>query len=178
MPIRINLLAEQQEAEEARRRDPVKRGLWVGCSVVALTVLFSISLQFRLNSARTSLAVDLDRLESMEPEAKEVRGEWQRIAEIEKRSENLLRYSTNRFFWAMALDSLQRLKVDAVRIVAIASAQSYSTNVEARFRTNIVFPRPPTQSKWHFCSTIPQTDVLSLVGDKPRKSPTEAGCDQ
>jgi CubicO group peptidase (beta-lactamase class C family) len=68
MSIRINLLAEQQEAEEARRRDPVKRGLWVGVSVIALTVLFSISLQFRLNSARATLAFDHTRLESLEPE--------------------------------------------------------------------------------------------------------------
>src|SRR5262245_2570731 len=130
MPIRINLLAEQQEAEEARRRDPVKRGLWVGISVIALTVLFSISLQFRLNSARVTLVADHARLENIEPEAKEARADWQKIAEIEKRLENLQRYATNRFYWAVALDALQRLKVDAVRIVSIDSAQSYTTNSE------------------------------------------------
>ena len=30
MPIRLNLLAEAQEAEEMRRQDPVKRALLVG----------------------------------------------------------------------------------------------------------------------------------------------------
>ncbi|MCI0536970.1 MAG: hypothetical protein L0Z50_17280, partial [Verrucomicrobiales bacterium] len=165
MPIRINLLAEQQEAEEARRRDPVKRGLWVGFSVIGIAVLFSISLQFRLNSARASLLSDQARLESIGPEAKGVRAEWQKIAEIEERSENLLRYATNRYYWAAALDALQRLKVDAVRVVAIDSTQSYTTNGESRFRTNILFPRP-SRSKWRFWSATPQTDILSVVSNQ------------
>ena len=29
MPIRLNLLAEAQAAEDLRRRDPVKRALWL-----------------------------------------------------------------------------------------------------------------------------------------------------
>jgi hypothetical protein len=165
MPIRINLLAEQQEAEEARRRDPVKRGVWVGASIIALAALFSVSLQFRLNSARNTLVANQARLDSIEPESKEVRADWQRIAEIEKRSEHLLRYSTNRFYWALALDALQRVKVDSIRIVSIESIQSYATNSETHFRTNIVFPRPP-KSKWRFWSSLPQTDVLSLLSNQ------------
>ena len=38
MPIRINLLAEAQAAEEMRRRDPVKRALW-GASIVVVGVI-------------------------------------------------------------------------------------------------------------------------------------------
>ena len=56
MPIRINLLAEQLEAEEARRRDPIKRALWMGGSFFVTLVLFSASLQYRLSSARNELA--------------------------------------------------------------------------------------------------------------------------
>jgi hypothetical protein len=162
MPVRINLLAEQQEAEEARRRDPVKRGIWMGASVVGLTILFSVSLQFRLNSARSTLLSNQARLEGLASGAKAVRADWQRIAEIEKRSENLLRYATNRFYWAPALDALQRLKVDSVRIVSIDSEQSYSTNAESRFKTNIIFPRL-SPSKWRFWSSVPQTNVLLAV---------------
>lgn len=161
--IRINLLAEEQEAEEARRRDPVKRGLWVGASIIVFTVIFSVSLQFRLNSARATLASDHARLEAIESETKEVRADSQRIVEIEKRSENIQRYATNRFYWAAALDALQRLKVDGVRVVAIDSAQTYTTNSETRFRTNIVFPRP-AHSKWRFWSSAPPTNILSALG--------------
>jgi hypothetical protein len=165
MPVRINLLAEQQEAEEARRRDPVKRGIWMGASIIGLMILFSVSLQLRLNSARVTLLANQSRLESLAPEAKAVRADWQSIAEIEKRSENLLRYATNRFYWAAAFDALQRLKVDGVRIVTIDSEQSYATNAESRFRTNIIFPRP-SRSKWRFWSSVPQTNVLGAVSNQ------------
>src|ERR1044071_6119412 len=79
----------------SRRRDPVKRGVWVGALVIALAFLFSLSLPVRLNSARATLVADHARLESIEPEAKEVRADWQRITDIEKRTENLVRYATN-----------------------------------------------------------------------------------
>ena len=36
MPIRLNLLAEAQAAEEARRRDPVKRAIWLAALIIAL----------------------------------------------------------------------------------------------------------------------------------------------
>src|SRR5438477_13066935 len=104
MPIRINLLAEQQEAEEARRRDPVKRAIWAGGSLIVLTIVFSASLQMRLSSARAELTTYQTKVQTVESEAREVRSDWQKIAEIEKRSENLLRYATNRFYWATALD--------------------------------------------------------------------------
>ena len=39
MPIRINLLAEAQAAEEMRRKDPVKRAVWIGGFVIFLVLL-------------------------------------------------------------------------------------------------------------------------------------------
>ncbi len=44
MAIRINLLAEAQEAEELRRRDPVKRALWGAGFLVFLVWLWTGSL--------------------------------------------------------------------------------------------------------------------------------------
>src|ERR1039458_3053230 len=45
MPIRINLLAEAKAAEELRRHDPVKRVIFGGALAVALTLVWSSSLQ-------------------------------------------------------------------------------------------------------------------------------------
>ena len=45
MPIRINLLAEAKAAEELRRHDPVKRVIFVGALAVAVTLVWSSSLQ-------------------------------------------------------------------------------------------------------------------------------------
>jgi len=49
MPIHINLLAEAQAAEELRRRDPVKRGIFLGASLVVLMLVWSGMIQ--INSA-------------------------------------------------------------------------------------------------------------------------------
>src|SRR5512133_552686 len=76
MPIRINLLAEQQAAEEARRRDPVKRALWVGGGLVALMVVWIVLLQLRLASAKAELNRYESKLQTVEEDSKEIRADW------------------------------------------------------------------------------------------------------
>src|SRR5690348_13753192 len=109
MPIRINLLAEQQAAEEARRRDPVKRALWVGGGLVTLTIFWIVLLQMRLASARAELSRYEAKLQAVEENSKEARLQWASASQIETRIANLQRYSTNRFFSATLLDALQQL---------------------------------------------------------------------
>jgi hypothetical protein len=53
MPIRLNLLAEAQAAEDFRRRDPVKRGIGLAALLVALMLVFSSFLQLRATLANT-----------------------------------------------------------------------------------------------------------------------------
>lgn len=54
MPIRINLLAEAQAAEEMRRKDPVKRSIWIGGFIVFLTLLAALTLQLKISRVRSS----------------------------------------------------------------------------------------------------------------------------
>jgi len=56
MPIRINLLAEAQAAEEMRRKDPVKRAIWIGGFVVFLTLLAALTLQLKISRIRSDIA--------------------------------------------------------------------------------------------------------------------------
>ena len=56
MPIRINLLAEAQIAEDLRRRDPVKRAIFVGALLVVLALVWSSSLQLEVVFAKNDLA--------------------------------------------------------------------------------------------------------------------------
>ena len=60
MPIRLNLLAEAQAAEELRRRDPVKRALWLSVLVIAGMLAWSSFLQLRTTLANS----DLTRMEA------------------------------------------------------------------------------------------------------------------
>ena len=47
MPIRLNLLAEAQAAEETRRRDPVKRAMWISALIIVAILVWSSSLQLQ-----------------------------------------------------------------------------------------------------------------------------------
>lgn len=162
MPIRINLLAEQQEAEEARRRDPIKRAIFIACAIVAGTILLIISFQFQVASTRSELEAVQLQLQETDTSAKEVRTDWQRINDANNRTDSLIRYATNRFFWAPAMDALQRTVVDGVRIMAIDGSQAYRTNSETRFKTNIVFQRP-VHSRWQFWSKPAEPDAGALL---------------
>lgn len=166
MPIRINLLAEQQAAEEARRRDPVKRALWAGGALAGLMVLWIVSLQLKVVSAKAELNRCASQLQSVEENSKEVLHDWAAVSQLDNRLENLRRYSTNRFFCATALDAIQQLAMDDVRIVHLQSVHSYSTNAASTFKTNLVFP-VQSRKAWQFWkSRQPQPSILGLVSNQ------------
>jgi len=56
MPIRINLLAEAQALEDLRRRDPVKRAIWVGILLVLGMLAFGSSLWVKALVGKGELA--------------------------------------------------------------------------------------------------------------------------
>jgi hypothetical protein len=166
MPIRINFLAEQLAAEEARRRDPVKRALWAGGALVAVMILWSVSLQLRLVTARAGLSRYETKLAAMEADSKEARLDWAAAGELEKRLAHLQRYSTNRFFSATVLDALQQVVLDDVRVVQLQSAHTYSTNAQLTWKTNLVFPIASRKSWQFWRSSPPQTNVLMLLSNE------------
>jgi hypothetical protein len=166
MPIQINLLAEQQAAEEARRRDPVKRALWVGGSLVGLMVLWIVLLQIALGRAGSVLSRYETQLQASDENSKEARARWAESNEIESRLASLQRYTTNRFFYALLLDAMQQIMVSDVRVVQLQTAHSYTTNAEATFKTNFVFPLAMSKSWLFWRSQHSTTDVLSLVSNR------------
>jgi hypothetical protein len=167
MPIRINFLAEQLEAEEARRRDPVKRAFWVGGALVGVMLLWIASLQVRVVSAKGELSRYEAKLASVEENSKEARMSWAATGELENRLANLQRYSTNRFFCAAFLDALQQVVLDDVRVIQLQSAHSYATNPPSSFKTNLVFP-VPTRPRWYsfWRSAVAQTNVQTLLSNQ------------
>src|SRR5262249_22965872 len=130
MPICINLLAEQQAAEEARRKDSDKRAIWLGSALVGLMLLWIVSLSLRVASGTTELGRYEAKLQAVEENSKEVLMNWATSGQLEARLANLQRYSTNRFFCASVLDALQQVVVDDIRVIHLQSAHSYSTNAE------------------------------------------------
>jgi hypothetical protein len=124
MPIRINLLAEAQTAADQRRKDPVKRGIWIASFLVLVVILFIAKLQLDIlfeNGELTKATADWN---AMTAKYNVVTGEQSQIGDVNHKLDKLAMLSTNRFLWAPALDTLQHTMVDQVQVTRIAAQQS------------------------------------------------------
>ena len=108
MPIRINLLAEAHAAEEMRRRDPVKRGIYAGAFLVACVVIWALTLQVKIVAAN-------HELKTLETQWKAIYKDYQvavdkrrRSLEVEQKLGALQALHTNRFLWGNALNAFQQ----------------------------------------------------------------------
>src|SRR3954451_16467496 len=116
MPIRINLLAEAQAAEDLRRRDPVKRGIWIGGFFVCVVLLWCGKLQidiWREGLNRAHLERDWTIKES---KFKVLLATQERADRLDALMGGLDRYSTNRFLWANALNAIQHSTIQDIQL--------------------------------------------------------------
>ncbi len=126
MPIRINLLADAQAAEEMRRKDPVKRAIWIGAFVVFAVLVWAGTLQLKIMAARSDITSLQVSWTSIESKVKQVREHRARTREIEGRLSALDQFTTNRTLWANAFNALQFTLVDNVRIVRLKTEQTFA----------------------------------------------------
>lgn len=152
MPIRINLLAEQQAAEEARRKDPIKRAIMISSVAVALMLFWVLTLHLETRGRRSELT-ELDAsFRSVDEKAKKARSIQAEAGDLERRIASLEKYSTNRVLWASVLDALQKITLDDIRVKSITTGQRYTTNASVTFFTtniNVAFtPPPPSWKFW------------------------------
>jgi hypothetical protein len=155
MPIRINLLAEAQSAEEMRRKDPVKRSIWIGSFVVFVVLLVSATLQFKIIAARsevTSLGVSW---KTIEKQVQEVNDHRNSTRELERKLSALEQFTTNRMLWANALNAFQHTGMDGVQIVRIRTEQVFTLN-DAVARPGETVPTKP--------ATVTEKIVVHLMG--------------
>ncbi len=126
MPIRINLLAEQQEADG--RRDPVKRATWVGGFLVGVLAVWSGYLQVKLMAATSEVNRYESEWKKLESDYKKVSANMEAAAEAERKWAALQALATNRFLWANPLNALQfvMVTVDEVQITALRTSQTYT----------------------------------------------------
>jgi hypothetical protein len=132
MPIRINLLAEAQAAAEMRRKDPVKRGIWIGSFLVFVVVLWIAKLQLDISFEKHNYNnIDAD-WKSKSTKYASVTNAQARTAEIDQKLKALDYLSTNRFLWAPVLNALQKTMVDNVQVTRLTGLQVY-TKEEGHF---------------------------------------------
>lgn len=108
MPIKLNLLAEAQAAEELRRKDPVKRAIWVGSFVVFAMLLWSAVLYWQSSAATAEQKRYEEEWKSLEAKFNALTADRKLTADLNKKIESLERYRTNRFLWGSTLNAVQQ----------------------------------------------------------------------
>jgi len=129
MPIRINLLAEAQAAEEQRRRDPVKRATLAAGVLITGVAIWSGWLQYKLIRAKQNFG-------GLQAKWKLIEKDYQAAVEVKRQSLDaaeklaaLQQMTTNRFLWGNALNALQQSfnGVEHVQVTRLKTEQSYTT---------------------------------------------------
>lgn len=171
MPIRLNLLAEAQAAEEQRRRDPVKRAIWIAGLLVCLMLAWSSSLQLRAVMAKK----DLGRVEAKVNEHTnafhQVQTNGKNLKDAKFKLEQLDLLAQNRFLNGNLLNALQQTTVDDVQLVHFRIDQSYVFTEGTKPRTNetrVIPGKPATWTEKSFI-TLDGSDTSANPGDLHNK---------
>jgi hypothetical protein len=124
MPIHINLLAEAQAAEELRRRDPVKRAIFIGISLIAVALMWSGMVEVNAMMAREHLYGVQMEIDSKTNAYQHVVADQNKIATIQKKLAALQKLQAARFLQGNLLDALQHATVDGVQLTRLRVDQA------------------------------------------------------
>ena len=171
MPIRLNLLAEAQALEDGRRRDPIKRVLWLAALLVVLLLVWASSLQLRVIIANKDLNQVQAVINSKATEYKQVLENRKRIAETNDKLTALHALSTNRFLNGTLLHALQQTTVDDIQLVHLKVDQTYFLTEEIKGHTNgnKVLPGTPATVTEKITLSLDGTDTSASPGDQVTK---------
>ncbi|HOW64987.1 MAG TPA: hypothetical protein P5186_08595 [Candidatus Paceibacterota bacterium] len=126
MAIVINLLAEQQLAEEMRLRDPARRTL-IGAGYVVAAVLVGCLFLWLKNWVAAEELMGLEmRWQSLQNDNKQVMDNLKQASQLEQQLAALDGLSTNRFLWAPVLNALQYCLVDGIEVSRIRTKQAFT----------------------------------------------------
>ena len=137
MPIRLNLLAEAQAAEDLRRRDPIKRVVFGGVLVVALVFVWWSWLQLRVMVAKSNLSQIEAQIQSHTNTYQVVLVNEKKITEAKENLAALQKLTHNRFLQGNLLDALQSATVPGVQLVRLRVDQTYQANQGTEVQTNV-----------------------------------------
>ena len=168
MPIRLNLLAEAQAAEELRRRDPLKRALWGAALSISLMLVWSSSLFLKGVLANSELSRIQGQMSARTNQYQQVLNNQKKIEEIRMKVGALYQLATNRFLTATLLNAVQQTMVDDVQLIHLKAEQSYTLIEATKTRTNEnkIFPARPASTTEKVLLTLDGNDSSANPGDQ------------
>src|SRR3954452_24591880 len=125
MPIRLNLLAEAQAIEEMRRKDPVKRAIWVAVLIVSAMLVWSSSVQVKAMMAKSDLGREEADMKACTNAFQVVLENQRKLAEFKHKMDALHQFSNCRFLQASVMNALQQASVDDVQLSKLRVEQAY-----------------------------------------------------
>jgi hypothetical protein len=168
MPIRINLLAEAQAAEELRRKDPAKRAIWVAALLIAGILGWSSVLWTKAWAAGSTLNNLVGSTKAHSKDYDTAKDNQQKLWAAQAKLAALGNFTSNRFLQADVLDTLLHLPPDVIGSVQVV-----------RLRTEQYFDvtRPTPASKSEGGAVIPgkpgsAAEKITLYIDAKDSSPS------
>src|SRR5687767_11867634 len=169
MPIRINLLAEAHAAEELRRKDPVKRGIYGGVFIVSCVLIWALTLQLKIIAARHELGTLETQWKAIYKDYQVAVDKRRRSLEVEGKLAALQALNTNRFLWGSALNAFQQTLngVDEVQVIRFKTEQGYHFQEEIKPRTNStsIIPGKPASATEKVTITVEALDFSAPAGN-------------
>ncbi len=148
MYIHLNLLAEAQAAEELRRRDPVKRALWLAGVLASVMLLWAGWLQARTLMARSALGKVEKDISARTDGFQEVLEFQNKSGDVEMKLTRLHQLATNRFLNGNLLNALQQTIVENVQLLRVKVDQNYVITEATKSKTldsgRVVAAKPAT----------------------------------
>jgi len=172
MPIRINLLAEAQALEELRRKDPVKRAIWVGVGLIFVMLAWSASLQLKAMLAKGELNRVSSQLAARTNEFSQILANQSKLMLVNRKLASLQQLATNRLLHGTLLSSLQQTTIDDVQLVRLRTEESYAFNEESKPKTNAndrIIPGKPASVTDKVVVTLDARDSGLSPGDQVNK---------
>jgi hypothetical protein len=172
MAIRINLLAEEQALEEQRRRDPVKRSLWVGLVLVSLMLAWASSLQLKSMLARRELSRLENQIGAHTNAYQVVMANKKKLADVRHKLDGLQDLADRRFLNGTVLNALQKTTFDDVQLLRFKADQAYVLNEEVKPHTNSsdkIVPGKPASVTERVVLTMDVKDNGTPAGDLVNK---------
>ena len=171
MPIRINLLAEAQIAEDLRRRDPVKRAIYAGAFLVVLALVWSSSLQLGVMISKNELAHVQSAIEMQTNQWETVVAGQKQVYDARARLSALQQLSQSRFLQGNLMNALQQLNLDGIELTRVKVDQSYQTldGSPAKTVNGKTMPAKPPTTAEQIVVSLDARDVSASPGDRVNK---------
>jgi hypothetical protein len=168
MPIKINLLAEAQAAEELRRRDPVKRAIFFGAALVVVMLFWAGMGQINTSLANERLTGVQTAIEAHNDEYTNVLAHLGQIAEANRKLDALQKLQASRFLQGNLLNALQQATVQGVQLMRMRVEQSYFITEGTPSQTNDVrvIPGRPGTSRERVILFLDARDSSASPGDQ------------